>query len=70
MGAALLNTVAVTVSIHYLAVRSSVADARLPASLHGDVIALTALVGIFVGAALISVGLYPRRPAPAVTPEP
>jgi EmrB/QacA subfamily drug resistance transporter len=70
MGAALLNTIAVTVSIHYLAVRGRVADARLPASLHGDVIALTALLGIFVGAALISVVLYPRRPAPAVTPEP
>jgi hypothetical protein len=70
MGAALLNTITVTVSIHYLAVRGRVADARLPASLHGDVIALTALVGIFAGAALISAVLYPRRPAPAVTPEP
>jgi MFS family permease len=60
VGVGLLNTIAVISSAAYLAAHGEARSAQVPSTVHGDVVALLSLAGIFAGAALASALLYPR----------
>jgi hypothetical protein len=61
IGASLLNTIAVNASLRYLAANGGTHRTQIAASVHGDIVALTAGLVIMAAAGLVTGLLYPRN---------
>ena len=78
LGAALLNTIAASAAVSYVALHGKTPSVLPAATVHGDVTAFTVLIAMFALGALVTGFLYPRRSAvtalqdtpPSPDPEP